>query len=216
VQDSTGAINENPMEVTAVGVDTPDIAPFRYRNESVPPSIPLVQKATSGNASDKVGHLEPSSPVRRPVSVIKKTAQTAQQIPPMSPLRLTSTEPNGQQQHRASIFIEDLQLNTYAQENGNQSKTVTLINPLANNNNNNNNIIVSPNSSQTVSSSDLHNIDSNEDSGNDIIDDENDDDNNLNEFALEQQTHNYAIRNLVVNNGDTRASTLPSKKFNLI
>jgi len=214
VQDSTGAINENPMEVTAVGVDTPDIAPFRYRNESVPPSIPLVQKATSGNASDKVGHLEPSSPVRRPVSVIKKTAQIAQQLPPMSPLRLTSTEPNGQQQqqHRASIFIEDLQLNTYAQENGNQSKTVTLINPLSNKNNNNN-IIVSPNSSQTVSSSDLHNIDSNEDSGNDIIDDENDDDSNLNEFGLKQQTHNYGIRNLVVNNGDTRASTLPSKKL---
>ena len=225
VQDSSGAINENPMEVTTIGVDTPDIAPFRYRNESIAPSIPLIQKATSGNASDKVGHLEPSSPVRRPVSIIKKTAQT-QQLPPMSPIRLSSIEhmpaadTNGQ--HRASIFIEDLQLNTYGQESTNQSKIVTINPPLNNNNNITNNIrhvessIVSPNSSETVSSSDLHNIDSNEDSGNDIIDDENDDE-NLNEFQLkpqqQQQQQNYGVRNIIVNSGDTRASTLPSKRL---
>lgn len=206
------------MEVTTVGIDMPDIAPFRYRNESIAPSVPLIQKATSGNASDKVGHLEPSSPVRRPVSIIKKTAQT-QHIPPTSPVRLLSVDrmsDSSSQQHRASIFIEDLQLNMNTQENLNQSKIVT-INPPLNINNNVRQIgsIVSPNSSETVSSSDLHNIDSNEDSGNDIIDDENEDD-NLNGYhqnQQQQQQPNYGIRNLIVNNGDTRASTLPSKKL---
>ena len=205
------------MEVTTVGIDMPDIAPFRYRNESIAPSVPLIQKATSGNASDKVGHLEPSSPVRRPVSIIKKTAQTAQ-FPPTSPVRLLSVDrmpDSNSQQHRASIFIEDLQLNMNTQDNLNQSKIVTL-NPSLNINNNVRQIesIVSPNSSETVSSSDLHNIDSNEDSGNDIIDDENDDD-NLNGYHQNQQQQqpNYGIRNLIVNNGDTRASTLPSKKL---
>ena len=72
---------------SATGYDTPDIAPFRYRHESVAPAVPLLLKPTSGNAADKVGHLEPEN--RRPVTIIKK--------PPIK---------------RASIVIEDLQMAT--------------------------------------------------------------------------------------------------------
>jgi hypothetical protein len=207
VQDSqTGTINENPM-------DTTDIAPFRYRNETIAPLIPLLQaqtttttttttKPTSGNASDKVGQLEPSSnsssSSQRPISIIKKS-----QIPPPK-IRLTSpeyTDIDAQTASRpTSIVIED-----YSQQ----------IKPKRNTNTHSSgNIIVSPNSSETLSSSELNNIDSNEESGNDIIDDDNIEYYNQPTQPQQQQQQTqlqYDIRNLLINNEEIakRASTLP-------
>ena len=187
------------------GYDTPDIAPFRYRNESITPSVPLLVKtstSSSGNALDKVGRLEPNNKQeRRPVSIIKKT-----------PNRLSSSETIINDAKRASVVIEDLQFN-----NGNFYQSPAKIVSIVEANNNNNNIrnVVSPNSSETVSSSEIHNIDSNEESGNDIIDDENEED--LNTNRLHVIGSGYGVRNIIVSNANTngdshRSSTLPCKK----
>ena len=71
-QDSVGQINETQK---TEAYDTPDIAPFRYRQEPIPPTSPLVSR---GSISDKVGHLEPNRNERRPVSIIKKPVQMYQ------------------------------------------------------------------------------------------------------------------------------------------
>ena len=225
MQDSTGTINENPLDVST-NMDVPDIAPFRYRTDPVPPAHPLL-KPTSGNAFEKAGHLEPQTE-RRPVSIIKKSVATTQAAPPM---RLASTS-NEYERPRSNIIIEEIQFNQTQPQIGpsltevinyepNSSKysPAKAVNILATNTRVTNQqqhhhhipLVVSPNSSETVSSSELHNTDSNEESGNDIIDDENDDD--LHHYHHQQpQAPQYGgMRSILSSNGDdNRASTLPS------
>ena len=223
VQDSSGTINENPLD-TSTAMDVPDIAPFRYRNETIPPSQPLLLKPTSGNAFEKAGHLEPSKQSqeqRKPVSIIKKSVANTVQAPP---IRLSSSEQqNDYEKRQSNIIIEDIQFNQQSQM-GVSAKEVTsydpngkyftqpmskMVNVTSNHHYHRDQPIISPNSSETVSSSDMHNIDSNEESGNDVIDDENDEE----DFHHQPQQQYGTIQNLIVNSEDKRASTLPSTGY---
>lgn len=197
VQDSVGFINENKYEQ-----DTTDIAPYRYRQETIPPSGPLT-KAHSGNIIDSVGQLEPKQE-RKPVSIIKKSPQ---------PLL---NDPAIYQKPRPTYVIEET-VSTYSEQNQyHQMVKDNSPTQLAHSQASSSKIIMSPNhqfkqqanyenSNETFSSNDYNeNID--------YIENENDDgfDEKINQSQQQQQ---YGIRNLITGSTDKRASTLPSTLF---
>ena len=197
VQDSVGFINENKYEQ-----DSTDIAPYRYRQDTIPPSGPLT-KAHSGNIIDSVGQLEPKQE-RKPVSIIKKSPQ---------PLL---NDPTIYQKPRSTYVIEET-VSSYSEQNQ-YHQTVKADNSptqLAYSQASSSKIIMSPNhqfkqqttyenSNETFSSNDYNeNID--------YIENENDDE--FDEKINQSQQQQYGIRNLITGSTDKRASTLPSTLF---
>ncbi len=235
-QDLTGQINGNNN--TELSIDTVDIAPYRYRNETVQPTTPILRNSTTAinttpNLSEKQD--APSSFItisRPPVIIIKKGSS----ISPRSP-RSSTNEINNE-----NSFVSNRSSNTNRQsiieETFNPDSAVELkkasfsqSNRNINNNNNNNEItqtkvIYAQSSSKTLGQLIPNDYDSQTYSTSiaDILipktnltvtsssNDYSEYEESNNDSNNNNESNNYGIPNLV-SVIETRSQTMPSKKL---
>ena len=235
-QDLTGQINGNNN--TELSIDTVDIAPYRYRNETVQPTTPILRNSTTAiNTTPNLNEKQdtPSSFItisRPPVIIIKKGSS----ISPRSP-RSSTNEINNENSfvsnrssntNRQSIIEE-----TFNPESAVELKKASFSNSNRNINNNEitqTKVIYAQSSSKTLGQLIPNDYDSQTystsitniadilipktnltvtSSSNDYSEYE-ESNNDLNNNNNE--SNNYGIPNLV-NVVETRSQTMPSKKL---